>query len=139
MESKELGNLGERMACEYLVNKGYKILGKNYSIKLGKNKIFGEIDIIAKRRWVLGNLFRNDKTIHFVEVKTISGSENNFYPEDKVDYRKRDKLKKLCLVWLEKNKFPEYYPYQIDVIGILINQTTGKPTIHHFENAVEGS
>ena len=41
MTTKELGALGERIACEYLVKKGFKILGKNYSIK------FGEIDIIA--------------------------------------------------------------------------------------------
>ena len=30
MDTKELGNTGERIACEYLVKKGFKILGKNY-------------------------------------------------------------------------------------------------------------
>ncbi len=138
MDTKELGNLGERMACEYLVEKGYKILCKNYRIS------FGEIDIIAKKRWNLLKLLKNNKAIHFVEVKTIIGNPsaslgqvNNFYPEEKVDYRKRNKLRNLCIIWLEKNKFPQNYPYQIDVIGILINQDTKRANINYFQNVVE--
>ncbi len=139
MNTKELGNLGERIACEYLVKKGYKILCKNYRIS------FGEIDIIAKKQWSLLKLLKNDRSIHFVEVKTIiggnpsasSGQANNFYPEEKVDYRKRNKLRKLCLIWLEKNKFPQNYPYQIDVIGILVNKDTRNTKLHYFQNVVE--
>ena len=47
MDTKELGNLGEDLACEYLVNNGYAILGRNYRIS------FGEIDIVAKKGWKL--------------------------------------------------------------------------------------
>ncbi len=160
MNTKELGELGERIACEYLVKKGYKILGKNYKIISGRKKIFGEIDIIVRKKWNLFYLFHNSfplnnsselfsgllnkEAIHFVEVKTIignpsasSGQANNFYPEEKVDYRKRNKLRKLCLIWLEKNKFPQNYPYQIDVIGILINENTRNANIHYFQNVVE--
>lgn len=45
MDNKELGDLGERLACEYLVKKGFNILGKNFRIN------FGEIDIIARKKW----------------------------------------------------------------------------------------
>jgi len=137
LNTKELGNLGEKLACEYLVKKGYKILGKNYSITSGKNKVFGEIDIITKKRWSPLRLFRNDKTIHFIEVKTIMEGKSNFYPEEKVNYKKKNKLRKLCLIWLQKNKFPQNCPYQIDVIGILINLMVHKPKISHFKNVVE--
>ena len=145
MNTKDLGNLGEKVACEFLVKKGCKILGRNYSIKYGKNRIFGEIDIIAKQKWNLLKLFNNDKTIHFIEVKTLirkqgfhpeKQRDEGYFPEDKVDYKKRNKLKKLCLLWLEKNKFRENYPYQIDVIGILINPMVHKPKVSHFENVV---
>ena len=94
MDTKELGNFGEKLACEYLVKKGYKILGKNYRIS------FGEIDIIAKKKLALLNkifqilnfaseqnlfnrvkkllkLFSNDKTIHFVEVKSLLGNNSS--------------------------------------------------------------
>ena len=127
METKELGNLGEDLACEYLVKNGYKILGRNYRIN------FGEIDIIARKKWGLFN--KNDKTIHFVEVKTLVGS-GDFFPEERVDYRKQNKYKRLIEVWLEKNKFPQNYPCQMDIIAVSMNNQS--PKIDYFENIVEG-
>lgn len=47
MHSKDLGELGEKIACEYLVEKGFNILGKNWRIS------FGEIDIIAKKKQII--------------------------------------------------------------------------------------
>ena len=75
--TKLLGDEGEKLACEYLVKNGYKILGRNYRIN------FGEIYIIAKKRgWFA------DKTIHFVEVKTVSReSYNGKFEENKEDFR----------------------------------------------------
>src|SRR5207247_1129267 len=107
MNTKELGDLGERIACEYLVKKGYKILGKNYRIT------FGEIDIIARKK--ISFFARPDKTIHFVEVKTIV-AHDGFYPEERADYKKQHKLRQLSQIWLEKNDYPQHHPYQIDVI-----------------------
>ena len=54
-----IGKIGENKACEYLKNKGYRIIDRNYREK------FGEIDIIAVSR---------DLTLVFVEVKTIDKS-----------------------------------------------------------------
>src|SRR3989344_115910 len=127
MNTKELGDLGERIACEYLVKKGFKIVGKNYMIS------FGEIDIIAKKRW---RLFKNDKTIHFIEVKTIIGNNNSFFPEERVDYKKQRKLKNLAQIWMEKNNLSENCPYQIDIIGISVNEITRNAKLHYFPNAV---
>jgi putative endonuclease len=41
MNSKEIGNYGEKITAFYLEKKGYKIIGRNYCIR------GGEIDIIA--------------------------------------------------------------------------------------------
>lgn len=54
MNSTEIGNIGENSVCDYLVEKGYTIIARNYRIK------GGEIDIIAA----------NSDYIAFVEVKT---------------------------------------------------------------------
>jgi putative endonuclease len=122
MGTKELGDKGEKLACEYLVKNGYKIIGKNYRIT------FGEIDIIAKKKgWFA------DKTIHFVEVKTLSGNEN-IYPEEHVDRRKQVKLKQLAEIWLSQRKYPQDIPYQIDIIAVSI--TGDKSEIKFFENVV---
>ncbi len=126
--AKLVGDEGERIACEYLVENGYKILGKNYRIK------FGEIDIIARKKWKLFS--RAEKTIHFIEVKTAMG-DGNFFPEEKVNYKKQKKLIGLCQIWLEKNKLPQSYPYQIDVIGVILNQNGKNNKIHYFQNVVE--
>lgn len=129
MSTKELGALGEKIACEYLVDKGYKILCKNYRIS------FGEIDIVAKKRFQLFK--KNEKTIHFVEVKTIAGAGDGFFPEERVDYRKQRKLRNLCLIWLEKHGFPQDVPYQIDVIGVVIDRNVKNAKLHYFPNIVE--
>ncbi len=127
MNNQELGQLGERLTCEYLVNNGYNILGINHRIT------FGEIDIIARKKW---RLFRkNDKTIHFVEVKTILG-EKDFYPEDRVNDKKQKKLRQLALIWLQKQGFSQDYPYQIDVAGITVNSKTNMARLFYFFNAV---
>ena len=55
MNTKITGNKGEQTACEYLVQKGYAILGRNWRTKTG------EVDIIALK----------DEFIVFVEVKSL--------------------------------------------------------------------
>lgn len=125
-----MGNLGERIACEYLVKKGYKILGRNWKTK------WGEIDIIAQRK---PKLFGNsDKAIHFVEVKTIVGSGKNFFPEEHVDFKKQRKLKQLAEIWLNKKNYRQDFPYQIDIIGVLLDGGEKEAKVSYFPNAVEG-
>ena len=122
--SKLVGDKGEKLACEYLVKNGYKILGRNYRIN------FGEIDIIAKKSWKLFG--KNDKTIHFIEVKTLGCQTPQFYPEEKVDYKKQNKYRRLVEIWLSKSKFPQNYPCQVDIIAV------SGSNIEFFENIVEG-
>lgn len=52
--TKNIGDFGEKIARDYLVQKGYRILDTNFRVKCG------EIDIIALQRDILV----------FVEVKT---------------------------------------------------------------------
>ena len=124
MSIKELGDKGERIACEYLVKKGYKILERNCVL------FCGEIDIICRKKGVLAG----DKTIHFVEVKTLF-VENNFYPEEHVDFRKKRKLRQLAEIWLQKHKYPENTPYQIDIVAVFADSEPSQ--IEYFENVVE--
>lgn len=127
MTTKELGNLGEKLACEYLVEKGFNILGKNWRISLG------ELDIIAKKRW---KLLGAEKTIHFVEVKASIGNGRDYFPQDRVNYGKQKKLRQLCQIWLKQHKFPQNHPCQIDIIAVVVNSISDEFYIHFFENAV---
>jgi Holliday junction resolvase-like predicted endonuclease len=97
---------------------------------LGKNCVLniGEIDILAKKSG-----FFADKTIHFVEVKT-SKNGGFFFPEDRVNYKKQNKYKRLVEIWLNKNKLPPDYPCQMDIISVSI--IGNKSEIKHFESVL---
>ena len=56
---KEVGNIGEKVAAEYLRRHGFRIVEQNYARKTG------ELDIVA----------RVGETLHIVEVKTILTEE----------------------------------------------------------------
>jgi Holliday junction resolvase-like predicted endonuclease len=78
---------------------------------------------------------QDDKTIHFIEVKTLTGS-GNFYPEEHVNYKKQNKYRRLAEIWLEKNKFSQNYPCQIDIIAVSMDEATGEPRVDYFENII---
>ena len=66
-----LGKYGEQLAADFLANRGFSILHKNW--RHGHR----EIDIIAVK----------DKTLHFIEVKTRRNT-NFGYPEEGVNRKK---------------------------------------------------
>lgn len=126
MEKKKLGKFGEDLAVKYLRSKGYKILERNFCFYFPKNKLKGEIDIVAQK----------GKIIFFFEVKTLKENEN-FLPEDKFDLKKKKNLIFGAKVWLLKNKIPLDSEWQIDFLGIRFDEKNFK--ISHFENVIEDS
>lgn len=139
--TKKLGAFGERIALNYLRNKGYKILDQNYSPKFVSGPQRGEIDIIAKPGRNIFNIFqgKKDDVIHFIEVKTLTANINfsrqNFGgPEEKVDYLKQRKIIKAAENWLMEKKIPLDSKWQIDVISIKIDLNSKKAKIKYFKN-----
>lgn len=127
-EKRRLGDFGEEIAVNYLKDKGYRILARNY------RKPWGEIDIVAQNvsRETFFGVSR--KTLAFVEVKTGKmGSE--LLPEENVHYFKKKRLEKAVLSYLAEHKYPEDTEWQIDVIAIELDPNTKKANIRHIENA----
>lgn len=114
-----LGKIGENIACEYLKSKKYKIILRNF------RKPFGEIDVIA---------FKN-KTLFFIEVKTLKENKYGLLPEDQMTNFKIKKLKKVAEYFLlnNPNLINKQYNWQIDLITIIINNKN-KYLIKHYEN-----
>lgn len=120
MATKPLGDLGEKIAREYLENKGYEILDKNF-----RYSKLGELDIIAKK----------SNNIIFFEVKTRKKKHlSDFLPEDNITYTKQKKLIKLAQIWLAKRKMNNI-DWQIDILAIEIYRDESYD-IRHLENAV---
>ncbi len=120
--SREIGDLGEKIAVKYLASKGYQILDRNFLKKVGSLK-FGEIDIVAQK----------DGVVSFFEVKALTGAKD-FSPEQKVDFRKTEKIRKTAEIWLDKHGTSLDSQWQIDVLAIVLDFNLRKAKIRHFKN-----
>ena len=117
-----LGTLGEKLGCQYLEKKGYKIVARNFQNQKGRR--LGEIDIIA----TLG------KKIVFVEVKTREKSGLSFgLPEESISRDKLHKLEKIATYYLRQNKWLDR-EYAFDALSILYDGTTKSAKIRHLES-----
>ena len=97
----KIGAFGEEIAKKYLENKGFSIINQNYLKK------WGEIDIVAHET-VSGH-----KTVHFIEVKTVSYetksdlnravSYGTWRPEENVHYKKIQRLSRAIESWIMEN------------------------------------
>lgn len=114
---KQLGVKGEGLAVEFLKRKGYRVISRNFKTPLG------EIDIVA----------RDGETLVFVEVKTRTDTAFG-QPFEAVNYRKREKIKKVALYYL-KNNCRKELSSRFDVLSIEINADKSK--IEHIIDAFE--
>jgi putative endonuclease len=135
MDRAEIGEIGERIAGDYLVSKGFDILARNWVQYTKTGKKFGEVDIIAEK----------DDIVRFVEVKTIKPPKDlpidvdmGITPEQRVNYKKQRKLRALAQIWLNKSKEFANSEFQIDIISVIINLESRKAKVFYFQNAVEG-
>ena len=110
MNSREIGNLAEDKAVEFLENNQYRIVERNFYSR------FGEIDIIAMK----------DKIYHFVEVK----SGNSFEPIYNITPSKLKKIIKTMNFYLKKQKINN--AYQIDAIIVKNNSIEMMKNISMF-------
>ena len=113
MNNIDIGKKGEKLACEYLIKKGYKILETNKHFSK-----FCEIDIIAEDK----------NTLVFCEVKTrktdICGS-----PFEAITKSKYQNIKKGVFFYLQEN--PKYKKFRIDAVSIILEP---KLEIKHLKN-----
>lgn len=112
---KQTGNCGEDRAAEYLLNKGYELVRRNFRTNQG------EIDIIVK----------NGECIVFVEVKTLP--KGNFELLSHVlDARKQKRFVETAKRFLAINRQYSNSYIRFDVIVI---DMPGLPQVYHIENA----
>ncbi|MCX7780862.1 MAG: YraN family protein [Negativicutes bacterium] len=111
----EIGAKGEEAACAYLIQRGYRILRRNYRQRSG------EIDIIAE----YGDL------IVFVEVKTRR-SVTYGSPAEAVGYRKQQKIIGAAMLFLGEHCL-HGRSFRFDVLEVLL--TGGTVRYNHIINA----
>ncbi len=127
MNKQTFGRIGEELAEQYLLGKGYKIITVNF------NALGGEIDIIALKHGVLV----------FCEVKTKSSMWRGA-PSSQLSYTKEAALKRTARYflkaigyggrvrvpfWFTSVRLP-YKKYRFDLIELLVKDGKVKRLIH---------
>ena len=115
-----IGRIGEEHAVEYVIGLGWQVLDRNWRCNEG------ELDIIAHDP--------DAGALVFIEVKCRSGLGFGD-PLEAVTWRKRGKLRQLCLLWLAEHRI-RVDCLRIDAIGVLL-RTGEKPAVNHVRGIEE--
>ena len=132
--TQKRGQLGERIAANFLLDKGFIIIETNYT------KRIGEIDIVAVKQDIL----------HFVEVKTIINDvsrgtlkeklinvpRETYSPFQNVSKMKLHKFGRTCELYLLERNVSRDTSWQIDVIAVIVSRETRSAKIEVLWNVV---
>lgn len=126
--SQKVGELGEEIACKFLINHGFSVLERNYTKK------WGEIDIIAQK----------GEKRYFVEVKSkqvdnnfdlngLSDKENR--PEDNMHAFKMKRLRRVVETYLISKKMG-YTDWQFDLLVVYMNMKKRTAKVKVVDNII---
>ena len=121
LTTREKGNIGEEIACNYLQEQGFSVQERNYLKK------WGEIDIIAIK----------DARLHFFEVKSSgSTTKNDYRPEENVHDLKVRRLKRTIQTYLNERKYRNNIEFSFHVLVVKLKKETGKSEVTMLENII---
>lgn len=112
----ETGRTGEDMALEYLLQRGYKLLERNWRCR------YKEVDLIME----------NSDGIHVVEVRTRK-EPTAVEPEQTVDRRKQHNLEAAANSYLRSRKTTA--PVHFDIVSIVLDGSGKVLRLNHIQDA----
>ena len=115
--NKQIGNFGENLALNFLINKNHKLIKRNFKIRNG------EIDLITTSNGI----------IVFTEVKTRYSNKYGS-PSESVNYSKQNRIKNTASYFIYRNGFYNIN-IRFDVIEIILNHYDYNYKIIHIEDA----
>ena len=121
--SREKGNMGEEIACKFLVKRAFTIVDRNYLKK------WGEIDIVASK----------NGTVHFVEVKSVMKKRSetgDYHPEENVHVLKQRRLRRVIQTYLSEKRIGLGAEFQFHVIVVYMDLKTRRASVLFIENVI---
>jgi putative endonuclease len=118
---RRLGVLGEQLAAEHLIRRGFQILERNYRTR------WGELDIVAF----------DGHTLAFCEVKArrLDG-DGAAAPLEAIRPRKRSQVRKMAGSWMRERRDRPYAPViRCDAIGVTFDRAGQLVSLEHLEGA----
>ncbi len=126
LSHKEVGDLGERIAADYLRRNGFRIEGKNIAKKTG------ELDIVVRKRRVL----------HIIEVKSMMCNEfpvphqevNSFDPAENLHSSKIRKVVRTGQWYISERKWEG--EWQVDGVLVWLRRRDGAARVRYLPQIV---
>lgn len=115
---KQKGAVAEELAAAALVEKGYRILDRNWRCR------FGELDIVAE----IG------ATLVIIEVRSRSGTTSFGTPSESVNARKMMQVRNTAQQYVHQKRHHER-SVRFDVISIILGADLSAVSMEHIENA----
>jgi len=121
-KTQQIGELGESIACRFLVKHSFLIIERNYTKK------WGEIDIVARKA----------KKLHFIEVKSVSRPNldmvthetgDQYSPEDNMHPWKLKRLSRTIQTYLLEKDVADDLEWQVDLLVVFLNLKDKKAKI----------
>jgi len=128
-EKQKIGEIGENIACKFLVKHGFSILDRNYTKK------WGEIDIVAEKH----------KKLYFIEVKSVSRetldnviheTSDKYRAEDNMHPWKMKRLSKTIRTYLISKKVPDEQEWQVDLLVVYLDLKNKKAKVKVEEDII---
>lgn len=115
---KQKGAAAEELAAAALIEKGYRVLERNWRCR------FGELDIVAE----------TGETLVVIEVRSRSGTASFGTPSESVNARKVMQVRNTAQQYVHHKRYYER-PIRFDVISIILRPDLTPVSMDHIENA----
>ncbi len=125
--NQKIGQLGEDVACKYLLNKGFTIRDRNYTKK------WGEIDIVAEKGADL--FFIEVKAVTCVTFDFLNDNSNRMRPEENMHPWKLKRLARVVSTYLIHNRIGNR-PWRFDLLLVYLNMQDRTARVKVMENII---
>lgn len=119
-DKQKIGEIGENIACKFLVKQQFTILDRNYTKK------WGEIDIIAEK----------SNKLYFIEVKSVTRETPDRRPEENMHPQKMERMARVIQTYILSKKIPANKEWQVDLLLVYLNLKNKKAKINKIENLI---
>lgn len=115
---REMGQLGEQTAADYLQQLGYRIIERNWRCRTG------EIDLIVEHQ----------EQLIFIEVRTRSSAASFGAALESVNVRKQKQVRQTALVFIHMKHW-HHMQMRFDAITVQLDQNQVFSVTNHIRNA----
>ena len=129
--SQKIGELGEDVACKFLMKHDFSILERNYTKK------WGEIDIIAQKgdkRYFIEVKSKSVSSLDFATGFNEDGKETN-RPEENMHPWKMKRLRRIVETYLISKRLG-YVDWQFDLLVVYLDIDHRKARVKVVENII---